>query len=303
MDECMFEHIAIETNGVRLHVAQAGPADGRVVLLLHGFPEFWRGWARQAGALVEAGFRVVIPDQRGYNLSDKPEGVENYRVGILVKDMIGLLDALGCERVLLAGHDWGAMVAWEIALRSPERVEKLVIANVPHPAVMQRFLLTRFKQMLKSWYILFFQIPGLPEWLLSRGDYAAMRRMMVASAGAGTFSEADLAAYSAAWRQPGALKAMIHWYRAAFRGTVRGLRRGRRSRAGSGETSARRVKAPTLILWGMKDVALSHEMAVSSIEYCQQGELVFFKDATHWVQHDEAEAVGERMVSFYEEGF
>jgi len=126
----------VETNGVRLHIAEGGPADGPLVLLLHGFPEFWYGWRKQIPALMEAGFHVVAPDQRGYNLSDKPRGIDAYRVGVLAGDAFGLMDAFGHERASVVGHDWGAAVAWRMALQRPERVERLGIINVPHPLVL-----------------------------------------------------------------------------------------------------------------------------------------------------------------------
>ena len=290
-----FEFTHIHTNGVRLHTALAGPQQGPLVVMLHGFPEYWRGWARQAAHLAQHGYRVALPDQRGYNLSGKPEGVRAYRVETLVEDVFGLAEALGYERFHLAGHDWGAMVAWQAALRRPERLEKLVIANVPHPDVMQRFLLSSFEQIRKSWYIFFFQLPGLPEWLMRRRDCALLRRMMRESARPDTFSPSDLEAYAAAWRQPGALTAMVNWYRAAFRGAARSLwRTSNRSQEGA----SRRVVMPALILWGVKDVALSYDMAAASLELCERGGLVPFEDATHWVQHDKADEAGRLILEF-----
>ena len=141
-----WKHNYIETNGVRLHVVQAGPKSGIPVVLLHGFPEFWYGWRKQIPALAEAGCRVIAPDQRGYNLSDKPKGVKAYCVDTLVEDVIGLIDALEYEKVNLVGHDWGALVAWMLAIKHPERLHRLGIINVPHPAVMRQFLLRDLEQ-------------------------------------------------------------------------------------------------------------------------------------------------------------
>src|SRR5580704_17398686 len=149
----------------------AGPEDGPAVILLHGFPEFWYGWRKQIAPLAEAGFRVIVPDQRGYNLSSKPSAVRDYGLRELTADVIAIADQVGREKVFLAGHDWCAAVAWNAAMRYPGRIEKLAILNVPHPAVMRRFLRTSPRQMLRSWYILFFQIPGLPEFLLSRNGF------------------------------------------------------------------------------------------------------------------------------------
>ncbi len=281
----LYEHVFVETNGVRLHLVTAGNPQGRAVVLLHGFPEFWYGWRHQIPALAAAGRFVIVPDQRGYNLSEKPGGVSSYRLKELVGDILGLLDHFGLERAAIVGHDWGAAVAWSLAIHHSERVDHLGILNVPHPAVMWEFLHRSIRQVLKSWYIGFFQIPILPVGILSLHHSAPMAHMLRASGKAGTFSEEDLQEYRQAWRQPGALEAMIDWYKAAFR-----------DRVSLAET--RRVKVPTLILWGKKDVALSEEMAVRSVEYCDHGELVYFVESTHWVQHDEAEAVNQSLLAF-----
>ena len=281
----------LETNHNRLHVMQAGPKDGPLAILLHGFPEFWYGWRHQIEPLTEVGFRLLIPDQRGYNLSDKPAGIDAYRISTLSRDVIGLIDAAGREKVSLVGHDWGAAVAWYVASRYPERLQKLAILNVPHPQVMVDTLLGSPRQMLKSWYIFFFQMPRLPEWILSRRKFALMRRMMYASANPGTFSQSDLDQYVQAWSQPGALTAMLNWYRAMFRGNLRVLRQ-------SGRNRATPITVPTLMLWGEKDIALSRDMAQPSIDLCDQGKLVFFENASHWVQHDEAERVTALLLDF-----
>jgi epoxide hydrolase 4 len=159
--------INVPTNGIRLHAVTAGPSDGSPVILLHGFPEFWYSWRKQIHPLAEAGFRVIAPDQRGYNLSDKPEGIGNYQLDILVEDILGLMDSLGIEKAAVVGHDWGAIVAWALALQYPDRLDRLVILNVPHPGVSKSVIKSVPKQILKSWYIAFFQLPFVPEFLLS----------------------------------------------------------------------------------------------------------------------------------------
>lgn len=161
------EHRKIVTNGVRLHVVQTGPQDAPLVILLHGFPEFWYGWRQQIPALAAAGLQVWAPDQRGYNESDKPVGVGAYRIDELVADVVGLIDASGLRRASLVGHDWGAAVAWWVALTAPERLERLVILNGPHPSVMRRHLTRSVRQLLRSWYIFGFQVPWVPERLLT----------------------------------------------------------------------------------------------------------------------------------------
>ena len=186
-------------------------------MLLHGFPEFWYGWRRQIEPLAAAGFRVIVPDQRGYNLSSKPAGVAAYGLTELVSDVIAIADQLGQEKIFLAGHDWGAAVAWSAALLHPQRVAKLAVLNVPHPSVMRKFLSTRPRQILRSWYMSFFQLPWLPEALFSAFNFRAGSRSLLRSSRPGTFTAEDLDQYRSAWSQPAALTAMINWYRALFR--------------------------------------------------------------------------------------
>ena len=279
------EHSYIETNGIRLHVVQAGPQSGTPVVLLHGFPENWRCWRRQIPALVEAGCRVIVPDQRGYNLSDKPEGVKAFSMDELFKDVIGLIDVLGYEKVNLVGHDWGAAVAWVVANQHPERLHRLGILNVPHPEVMKRFLKRDLEQLRRSWYIFFFQLPWLPEALMRAQDWRAMVRALHDSGKTHTFTDEDMEKYKEAWSQPGALTAMLNWYRAAVRFQMP-------------EMKDARIRIPTLMIWGMKDVALSHRLARPSMDYCDEGNLILFPEATHWVQLDEADSVNHYLADF-----
>lgn len=280
-----FESTYLTTNGIRLHVVTAGPPDGQLVILLHGFPEYWRGWIKQIQPLADAGYRVVVPDQRGYNLSDKPAGVRSYRMEVLGLDIIGLMDALGREHCCLVGHDWGAAVAWGVGLTFPERVKRLGILNVPHPDVMARFVGRDLTQTLKSWYIAFFQIPGLPEWLLSRNKFSGLSNMLLRSSKPGTFTPTDLDEYRQAWSQTGALTAMINWYRAVAR-----------YRPTAPEDM--RLSMPVLILWGTHDIALSQKMAQPSIDHCRSAKLVYFENATHWVHHEESDAVTKALLEF-----
>jgi len=291
-----FEYTYIKVNNLQFHAVQAGPRGGPLVLLLHGFPEFWYGWRKQIGPLAEAGYRVLVPDQRGYNLSEKPKGVLAYSINILAQDVIGLISALGEQKATVIGHDWGAAVAWHVAQHHPERLEKLSILNVPHPEVMLRTLQKSFEQILKSWYIFSFQIPRLPEWVLRRKNFSIMRRMLLSSSKPGSFSPAELEIYVKAWSRPGALTAMLNWYRAIFRIGIQSLRK-----AGDGPFGGR-IQVPTLMLWGAHDVALSRRMAQPSIDQCDAGKLVFFKGATHWVQHDEPEGVNAHLIDFLTNG-
>lgn len=285
MNPAHLESLYLETNGIRLHAVQAGPADGPLVILLHGFPEFWYGWRRQIEPLAQAGFRVLAPDQRGYNLSEVPKEVEAYRLAELGKDIIGLLDALGREACCLVGHDWGAVVAWSVAQTFPGRVTRLAIHNVPHPAVMLDFLKKHPRQMLKSWYIGFFQIPGLADWLVSRNNFQQAAAALVGSSRRGTFSQDDLAAYKQAWKNSRGFTGMINWYRALVRYPP-----------AAPEDS--RLHLPVLIQWGKRDAFLSHEMAEASLKWCDHGKLILYEEATHWVQHEAAQEVSAALIQF-----
>lgn len=270
---------------VTLHAICAGRSEGPVVVLLHGFPEFWYGWHRQVEPLAAAGFRVIVPDQRGYNLSSKPRGVASYALRELVSDVITIADQLGQQKIFLAGHDWGAALAWSTALLHPERVAKLAVLNVPHPSVMRRYVYTRLPQTLRSWYIFFFQIPRLPETFLSAFNFRMAAKALQGSSRPGTFSAEDLAQFRAAWSQPGALTAMINWYRAAIRYRI--------------PFPNRTVRVPTRILWGERDKFLMAEMAHESLRYCANGELFTFADASHWLQHEQPERVSQLLVEFF----
>jgi pimeloyl-ACP methyl ester carboxylesterase len=272
--------LTIDNGDVRLHAVAEGPADGPVVILLHGFPEFWYGWRRQIGPLAAAGFRVIAPDQRGYNLSSKPEGIARYALRELVADVLAICDAAGRDQVCVAGHDWGGAVAWSFAARYPARVRRLAVLNIPHPTAMWNYLRSEPVQMLRSWYMLFFQAPRLPEILLSRFGEAALVR----TSRHGTFPPEDLARYREAWRQPGARTGMINWYRA-----LRLVR----------SPKAPLIEVPVRILWGDQDRFLLPGLARESLRYCGRADLIRFPAATHWIQHEEAERVNELLIEWF----
>ncbi|WP_332367528.1 alpha/beta hydrolase [Spirosoma telluris] len=255
-----------------------------MIILLHGFPEFWYGWRQQIDVLAEAGCWVWVPDQRGYNISDKPTGINAYSLDTLVADVIALIDAAGRKKAVIVGHDWGAAVAWWTAVSYPERVERLVVLNVPHPVVMKQFASQDVGQMLRSWYIGFFQLPWLPEVVVRLGNWAFLAQTMKRSSRRGTFTEADLKQYKTAWSQPGAAKAMINWYRASIRKPP-------------ARRQTIRVTVPTLLIWGVRDQFLKREMAQPSIDLCDNGRLVFIEEATHWVQHEVGKRVTELIMS------
>jgi pimeloyl-ACP methyl ester carboxylesterase len=279
------ERLSFKNGDVSLRAVAAGPHDGPVVVLLHGFPEFWYGWRQQIEPLAAAGFRVIVPDQRGYNRSSKPSGVAAYALTELVSDVIAIADRLGQDKIFLAGHDWGAAVGWSTVLLHPQRIAKLVVLNVPHPSVMRRFLSTRPRQLLRSWYMFFFQLPWLPEAVFSAFDFRVGSRALLNSSRPATFSAEDLAHYRAAWSQPGALTAMINWYRAVFRTRV--------------TFPNKTVHVPTRILWGERDGFLLADMARESLAYCTNAELFAFANATHWLQHEEPARVSELLIEFF----
>ncbi len=276
-------HHQIPTNGLHLHVVQCGPAAGPLVVLLHGFPEFWESWRGQIAALAAAGYRVWVPDQRGYNLSDKPLGIEAYVLPTLAADVLGLLDAAGSQQAHVVGHDWGGIVAWYLAAQYPGRVASTTIINVPHPVVVAPNLWRVPSQLLRSWYIGFIQLPSLPERLIRRKNWRFSERALLGTSRPGTFSVAEVARYKAAWAQPGALTAMLNWYRAL--------------RLSTG-TRWRRIPGPVQIIWGRQDAFLAAELAEFSLAQCANARLHYFPEATHWVQLEEAAAVNDLILQF-----
>ena len=280
------EHKQIIANGIKLHVVQDGPITGRLVILLHGFPEFWYGWRRQIPFLAAKGYRVWVPDQRGYNLSDKPSGVSAYSLDDLAGDVIGLLDAAGQDKAFLVGHDWGAAVSWWVASKYPSRLKKMVIVNVPHGAVLTKHLRRNLAQIRKSWYMFFFQLPYLPEILISLRNWHIFAKVMKNSSRPGTFTNDDLDIYRQAWSQPKALTSMLNWYRSVMQKPPK-------------PPDSPRITVPTLLIWGAQDKFLGRELAQPSIDLCDDGRLVYFEEATHWVQHEEAKSVNQLIDSFF----
>jgi pimeloyl-ACP methyl ester carboxylesterase len=275
----------ITTNGVTLHVAQSGPEDGPPVILLHGFPEPWFCWRHQIGPLAEAGHRVFAPDQRGYNTSAKPPRIADYALDVLAADVIGLIEASGHAKATLVGHDWGGIVAWWTTLRHQERVERLAVLNAPHPVAFRRYLLRHPAQLLRSWYAFYFQLPWLPEASLRRANWQALARTLRTTSRPGAFPDGDLDQYRRAWSEPGAITAMIQWYRAALRHP-------------SPTPSDPRVHVPTLVLWGVRDAAINRGAAEVSRALCDDGRLEWFEEATHWLHREEPERVNRLLLDF-----
>ncbi len=276
---------ALPGRGVTLHVASAGPEGGPPVVLLHGFPEFWYSWRRQIGPLAEAGFRVLAPDQRGYNLSEKPRGLVHYHLDHLADDVAALIAATPSGKAAVVGHDWGGVVAWWLALRRPELVERLAILNAPHPDFLTSGRWVNPWQLWRSWYVLAFQIPWFPETSLGAFHGLGLARALRSTSRPGTFRDEELDVYRAAWAQLGALRGMINWYRAALR-------------ARPEPPADPRIHVPTLIIWGARDAYLDRRFAGEALARCDQGRLEMIADATHWVHHEEAQRVTGLLLEF-----
>ncbi|UQN08635.1 alpha/beta fold hydrolase [Deinococcus sp. QL22] len=282
-EDATVTHHQIAAGGVRLHYVAAGPAQGSLVVLLHGFPEFWRAWERQIGPLADAGFRVIAPDLRGYNLSEKPLGVEAYRLQTLQQDVSNLIRALGYERAHVVGHDWGGIIAWALAIRQPEIVQKLVILNAPHPGASRRAF-RKPAQWKRSWYIFFFQLPWLPERVLLRFAEKVLRGV-----NPDAYTENNRNLYRQAWNQPGAATAMINYYRA-----LKPFQKREEVR-----DESLQVRVPTLVLWGNLDAALLPEMADGLERWVPDLRVVRFAQASHWIMRDDPLRVNKFIIDFF----
>jgi epoxide hydrolase 4 len=273
-----------EVGDVRLHYVEAG--DGPLIVLLHGFPEFWYGWRLQIKPLAAAGFRVVAPDLRGYNLSSRPDGVSAYDIGHLTSDIRGLIHERGAQSGLLVGHDWGGSVAWATAMNHPEVVERLAILNAAHPRKLLQGL-HHPGQLRKSWYFFFFQLPGVPESVVHADNWRFFRHFVDDASPAYTPEEIDR--YVEAWSQPGAATGMINYYRSSVRTSPK-----------RAEAALRPISAPTLVIWGQRDRYLGPELAepdhddVPNLDRVER-----LPDASHWVHHDEHERVTQLLIDFF----
>jgi epoxide hydrolase 4 len=268
-----------EVGEVSLHYVEAG--DGPLVVLLHGFPEFWFGWRLQIAPLAAAGFRVVAPDTRGYNLSSKPEDFHAYAVDLLAADIRALIGELGAESAVLVGHDWGGTIAWTMAMNHPEVVDRLAILNAAHPRRLQEGLKNP-NQLRKSWYFFFFALPGLPE------DVVHFFRHFLQEANP-PYTPEEIERYVEAWSQEGAAAGMINYYRASVRQSQK-----------EAAAKFRPISAPTLVIWGERDSYLGSDLAephgddVPNLDRVER-----LPDASHWVHHDEADRVNQLLIDFF----
>jgi epoxide hydrolase 4 len=273
----------IDLGEVSLHVVLAGPADGPPVVLLHGYPEFWYAWYRQMGRLAQAGFRVIVPDQRGYNLSDKPARVEDYRVDVLAGDIAALIETLGYDKAFVAAHDWGGGVAWQLAIRHPDRVRKLAIIDTPHPRAGRE---VQSKEKKVDWYRTFFQIPWLPEWVGRLANWRLLSNALRNTSRPGAFPDEKMDLYRSAWDNDGAMSSMVNWYRAAYRHPA--------EIEGDG-----RVSVPTLIILSPNDAFIAGDLTRASLKYLDDGRLLELPAGTHWILQEDPEGTSKILIDFF----
>jgi epoxide hydrolase 4 len=269
--------------GVRLHYVEAG--NGPMIMLLHGFPEFWFGWRLQIAPLAAAGFRVVAPDTRGYNLSSKPTGIAAYSADRLADDIRGLIRELGAESAFVVGHDWGGTIAWTLAMKSPEVVERLAILDAAHPKSLQKGL-PHPRQLSRSWYFFFFALPDVPERVVRRDRYRFFQRFLRDASPPYTPHEMDR--YIEAWSQPNAVTAMINYYRCSVRPPK------------GAKATVSTVSAPTLMIWGADDRYLGpgvREIDRADVPNLDRVEQI--PGASHWVHHDAHQRVTQLLIDFF----
>ncbi len=275
-----WRHGYASVNGVKLHYAEMG--SGPLVILLHGFPECWYEW-RHVMTHLAPYFHVVAPDMRGYNWSDKPSGVGEYKTATVAQDIVDLIEALGESRAYIVGHDWGGAIAWYMGMHHGTHINKLVVANAPHPAAFEREL-KRFRQLGRSWYVLFFQLPWLPEASIR----LALRSTLQGSAATpGAFTQDALDVYMNNISQPGVATAMINYYRATFRQGPAWFKTGEQS-----------ISMPTLLLWGMKDFALLPELTEGLEEWIDDLRVVRIPDSGHWVPEEKPGVMSDNLIEF-----
>ena len=272
--------------GARLHAVVAGPAGAPLVILLHGFPEFWYEWREIIGPLATAGFRVIAPDQRGYNFSSRAAPFDLQTVS---GDVVNLIRAAGYDVAHVVGHDWGGAAAWAVAAWHPEVVRRLVVINLPNPLAMNDSLLRfNLRQYLRSTYVVYFQLPWLPEWSLRRLNFSLIKRGLLHTALPGAYSAADLARYAEAWSQQGALSAMLGWYRAVWTSRRQVL---------ASRSQFSHILAPTLLLWGERDPALGPELALASMPLMADGRLIRYPNNGHWLPAEAPAEVTKQLLA------
>ena len=282
------ETIRVFGNGINFEVISAG-AGSRLALCLHGFPECAFSWRYQIPLLASLGYRVWAPNLRGYGNTASPLDVSQYALEVLIADVAALIHASEATEVLVLAHDWGGVLAWYLAMQKPALIQKLIICNIPHPACFLREV-KRPRQFLRSWYVLFVQIPWLPEALLGLGDgYLIGKVFLRSTRDSSRFLPEVLDVYRANACRPGGLTAMLNWYRALFRnGAWRRLQR----------QSYPKIEIPTLFLWGDADAALSLLTTDETEKYVSDLEFHRLAGVSHWIQQESPEAVNTIIRSW-----
>jgi len=276
----------ISTNGINLHYVSRG--EGKLMLMLHGFPEFWYSWRYQIEEFAK-NYRVVALDLRGYNYSDRPSARSAYKMEEFIKDIEGVIKGLGYENCILVAHDWGGAIAWSFAYERREMVEKLIVMNIPHPLLFQKGLKS-YRQLLRSWYIFFFQLPLLPELYLRQNNYERIGTIFTDMAvDKSAFSAEDIEAYKNAAARPGALTAMLNYYRNIFKGLFAKQEANKMNFV---------LEIPTLMIWGEADTALGKELTYGTEEYVKNLQIKYIPNCSHWVQQEKPDLVNQYMREF-----
>ncbi|MEB3220295.1 MAG: alpha/beta hydrolase [Nostocales cyanobacterium 94392] len=280
--EGSWQHECIVTNGVNLHYVTQG--SGALMLMLHGFPEFWYSWRHQIPEFA-SNFKVVAPDLRGYNDSEKPASQSAYVMNELVRDVEGMIRGLGYEKCVLVAHDWGGAIAWNFAYDYPEMVERLIIMNCPHLAKFSDGLRTP-QQLLRSWYMFFFQLPLIPELFLQAQDYQFIENAFKGMAiDKSAFSKEDIDAYKDAAAKRGALTSAINYYRNLFNSAIF-------------NRNWSILEVPTLMIWGEEDTALGKELTYGTEAYVKDFRIKYIPNCSHWVQQEQPQLVNQYMREF-----
>lgn len=285
-----WNHEFANVNGIKLHYVTQG--EGKLLILMHGFPEFWYSWRQQIPVLAEAGYKVVAVDMRGYNQSDKPVGVKHYKSSTLALDIKELINHLGYDKAFVVGHDWGGGIAWQLAIDHPQVIEKLAVLNCPLPIILEKNLYTNFSQLRKSWYMFMFQIPGLAEMGMKRDLLTFFKKAFRGWAhNKAAFPDEVLQKYVEAFSGPYAITGPVNYYRAALRGSFSGSNKPKGP-----------IMVDTLLIWGEDDKALGKELTYDTHKYMgKHFEIKYIKDSSHWVQQDAPELVNEYLIEFFKE--
>ncbi len=289
-DQLSWQHHFIETNNIRLHCVIQG--EGDLVVLLHGFPEFWYSWRHQIPALARH-FKVVVPDLRGYNDSDKPES--GYDIDTLTTDVQGLIHSFGYLKAHVVGHDWGGAIAWHFAQKFPNLLDRLAILNAPHPERLKHEFLSNFDQIQRSWYMLAFQVPAIPEWLIRRDLSSFVKNLFQGqSVRKGAFTTQDIEMYQAALEKPGALTSALKYYRSLLSPQAWVSNWGR---------SPHLITSPTLVLWGEEDQFLSTKLTEGIDKLVTAPfRLKLVPQCGHWVQQEAPQTVNRELLEFLRQG-